>query len=227
MVTPPLLFCGIDPGKSGALCIVGDDLAQALMMDMPLGADGYVDAPSLVAALRVFDGRARLVAAALGEPTAFHSAYPAMLALGQSHGLAMAALQVAGVPSIIHAPPCAWKRALRLSADKSGSLAIAETLIKGLSLRRPGKRRGTLLKASHDGAEAALLAAYARAALITPLGKRARRPVVALISVQRACRGHGSATSAVAGIAKRVRSGAHPRHAIAILRVGAVIHPHP
>ncbi len=135
---------GIDPGKQGALAVLDAAEWHVTAHDMPDTIDGRRELLSAIGKVSV---------AWVERPF-----YPPKIGvrhvatIAEGFGILQACLAFAGVPTRF-VEPSAWKKALRLSADKAASRQLA-------SLTWPDDAEQWKL-AKHDGrAEAALIALY-------------------------------------------------------------------
>jgi crossover junction endodeoxyribonuclease RuvC len=152
---------GVDPGLGGAIAIVqGEELLQ--IDDLPvesIGGHGTVKrriaAAQLAAMLRgyrsKFPGEHWLVVvervAAMPK-----QGVSSVFSLGDTSGCLRGVLQTLGFQTELVTPQ-AWKKALKVPADKDVARTIA-------SARWPDMAHHWALKKSHNRAEAALLARY-------------------------------------------------------------------
>jgi crossover junction endodeoxyribonuclease RuvC len=158
------LFCGIDPGVTGAVATHCPDTGFFEVFDAPffeLRVGGKmrkrVDIPSLIAMLSD-NGADRIVATSLemvnGRPgdtptTAF--------TLGEAYGVIRASLAAAHVPYEI-VPPVTWKRHFKLGGKASTDAADAARELASRLL--PEHASLFRRKMDHNRADAALLAIY-------------------------------------------------------------------
>lgn len=139
-----MIILGIDPGKQGAFAALDVTEWQVTTYDMPDTIDGRRELLSAIGKVSV---------AWVERPF-----YPPKIGvrhvatIAEGFGILQACLAFAGVPTRF-VEPSAWKKSLRLSADKAASRQLA-------SLTWPDDAdQWKLVK--HDGrAEAALIALY-------------------------------------------------------------------
>ena len=150
------LFCGIDPGISGAVGFLTADGTFARVFDMPVvtGTTGrkQVDGLGLAAILRRYPPAMTIV-----ERVGPRPGEGAVGAFGFGHGLGM----VQGVLSALELPyefvqPAIWKRAAGIpsGSDKAVSVTTAKQLIPSaaehLTLIKHHGRAESLLLARHN-----------------------------------------------------------------------------
>lgn len=135
---------GIDPGKQGAIAVLDTAEWRVDTFDMPDTINGRRE---------IFTEIGKVCVACIEQPF-----YPPKIGtrhvatIAEGYGILQACLVFAGIPTIAVAPS-AWKKTLRLSADKAASRQLA-------SLTWPDDADQWRL-AKHDGrAEAALIALY-------------------------------------------------------------------
>lgn len=152
---------GIDPGFSGALCVVDVSLRKILdMTDMPMTETksilgprprSEIDVVKLTSFLRRWtnQGVKAVIERVNSSP---QMGVVSAFRFGEGFGLVCGALVMSGFP-IKFAHPSVWKRSMNLSSDKNLSiLAAKEEFLADHDLFRLKR---------HDGrAEAALLALY-------------------------------------------------------------------
>lgn len=172
-VTPRLnaLYCGIDPGKTGAICVIDEYCVVQLIADMPM-RDGLVDGLAL---MKMLKDLGKIERVALERPVAFSgpASKSALLSLGASFGIAKGTVDCAAPGALVLPEPAFWKKALGLDKDKSNSSATALTQFPGLNLLKT-KRCTT---PSHDRAEAAWLAYFALHSDEYPIPAKTKRPL--------------------------------------------------
>lgn len=144
---------GIDPGKTGAIAVLGEDGQLLDVADMPY-EDGAVIVTVLASILRTYN-RA-------GSPTAWVeqvAARPgqgagAMFRFAQGYGTILGTIGTLEMPTR-RVTPAVWKRSMGLSKDKGASRALACELWPSWS--------DEFRRVKDDGrAEAALIAEYGR-----------------------------------------------------------------
>jgi len=139
-----MIILGIDPGKQGAFAVFESVDMRVTTYDMPDTIDGRRELLSEIG---------KVSAAWIERPF-----YPRQIGvkhvatIAEGFGILQACLSFAGIPTFA-VDPSAWKKALRLSADKAASRQLA-------SMTWPDDADQWKL-AKHDGrAEAALIALY-------------------------------------------------------------------
>lgn len=164
------LYCGIDPGKTGAICVIDECCVVQLISDMPM-RDGLVDGLVLMMMLKDVGKIERVV---LERPVAFSgpTSKSALLSLGASFGTAKGAVDCAMPSSLLLPEPAFWKKALGLDKDKSNSSATALIQFPGLNLLKTAR----CTTPSHDRAEAAWLAYFALHADEYPIPEKNKKP---------------------------------------------------
>ena len=144
-----MIYIGIDPGKSGAMAMIGEDGITVL----PVSETTYL------AHLRALSQPSRENARVCLEHV---SAMPgqgvtSMFNFGKGFGWILGALDAFGL-SYELVRPQKWKKEFSITADKNTSIAVCRRLFPGVSLLRSDRCRK-----DHDGmAEALLMAEYAR-----------------------------------------------------------------
>ena len=148
------IVCGIDPGLSGAICLL-DTEGTFCINDMPVHAltrggknKRELDARRLATLLSGRFGHAFVeqVGSMPGQGVS------SVFAFGKSYGIVLGILAAHGVPLTL-VSPVKWKRALQVPASKDGARARASQLLPHAAGEWP------LVK--HAGrAEAALIALY-------------------------------------------------------------------
>lgn len=150
------MIIGIDPGLSGALCVLHDDCTLFHLTDLPVlerktsgGTKREIDVAALHEALRHFIFEPVYLERASsrpGEGTA--SSWRNGCTWGSIYALCIAAKL-----SVTLVTPQEWKKALRVPADKDMARKRASELLPGNGSMWPLKK--------HDGrAEAAMIALY-------------------------------------------------------------------
>ena len=154
------MYIGIDPGLTGAVAYI-TDRGHYGVFDLPVSSDGthrWIDAKTtaeLIDSFPLMDG----ISVDSGI-TAFVERTHAMpkqgvsstFAMGMALGSILAACQVARL-SIRMVPASSWKKASKLSSDKSASLGKARLMFPNAELHR---------KKDHNRAEALLIADWGR-----------------------------------------------------------------
>lgn len=151
-----MIFCGIDPGISGAIAFYDAFTGDVDVVDMPIlvmsrggRARRELD-PHALADLfwKRHCGHATLEQAWVRP----NDSGPGAFSVGNGYGAIRGVLAAVGVPYTI-ASPQKWKKALGITADKDGARARASQLLPQAAGQWPLKK--------HDGrAEAALLALH-------------------------------------------------------------------
>lgn len=149
------IFCGIDPGLSGAIAIILANLTVLLLEDMPtVQVSGSSIVKTQVDAKALFlitSAQGILTAAAVERMILFPKlSKTSALSLGDSSACARAAIDITGCNLVLQPTASQWKKALGVNAEKASSIALARRLFADL----PRRLR-------HDKAEALLLAYYA------------------------------------------------------------------
>ena len=144
-----MIAVGIDPGQSGAIAIVDSDDGIIACHDMPV-ADGAVSA---VLVHRILAGHGHIDLAVIENVHSMpRQGVVSSFGFGRSKGVVEGA--VASLRCPVEMPrPAAWKKAMRVTADKDSSRA------KALELW-PDHADLFRLKKHADRAEACLLAEY-------------------------------------------------------------------
>jgi hypothetical protein len=154
------MHIGIDPGLSGALCVLAPDGALVALYDTPVltltlarGTKQTYDVPGMCALLQPYAGAGLHVL--IEESQAMPGqGVRSMWTTGYGYGLwlgILAALQIPYTP----VRPVVWKKAVGLGKDKEQARLRAQQLYPQADLRR---------KKDHGRAEALLLAWYGRQA---------------------------------------------------------------
>jgi hypothetical protein len=160
------VYLGIDPGKTGYMATLDYCFLQVTLEPIPRIGRGY----DLVALERYMTGIKPGTRCVIEHQQAFPGMGSAtMFSLGYGYGALLAMLTAHGI-AFEAVKPNAWKRALGISAPpglkgaarkrelKARSIAMAQRLFPTVSLLPTSRCR----VASHDMAEALLLAEYAR-----------------------------------------------------------------
>lgn len=156
-VTAPVVL-GIDPGKTGALAWVrGEDLL--LVDDMP-DLTGAALGARLADLLIGTDVHVAVVESQVGRPGQSSSAG---FKFGTNYGVILGTLGALGI-RVTHVTPAAWKRALRLSKDKTASRQRAVELWPD--------RADLFARVKDDGRAEAALIAHHHITQGTPHGPR-------------------------------------------------------
>ena len=144
-----MIYIGIDPGKSGAMAMIGEDGITVL----PFSETTYL------AHLRALSQPSRENARVCLEHVHSMSkqGVTSSFNFGQSFGWLLGVLDALAL-SYELVDPKKWKKEFSVTADKNTSIAVAKRLFPGVSLLRSDRCRK-----QHDGmAEALLMAEYAR-----------------------------------------------------------------
>lgn len=139
-------YIGIDPGKSGALCIINDDGVVAVPYDRVdyIEMLSGVDAENSVCCLE-------RVSAMPGQGVT------SMFSFGENFGFLQGVLETLHIPYELVRPQ-KWKKEFSITADKNSSVDVCKRLLPSLSLKKTDR-----CKKDDDGlAEAALMAIYAK-----------------------------------------------------------------
>ena len=154
-----MIYIGIDPGKKGAIAFT--DGYGAFVHDMPLDADGRIDAQGLMLLMssKILSSSKSMcfVEKAQAMPG---QGVTSVFNYGVGYGVIRAVLQISCIPfQEIH--PMKWKKEFTLiKKDKADSVAIARQLFPHAPLVRDKKGGGEILL---DGrAEALLICEYCR-----------------------------------------------------------------
>lgn len=147
------VFIGIDPGKDGALAILGYREAPILV---PFSEAEYANqlrrvAPFIVIGQRETFAVVEHVNAMPGQGVT------SCFSFGQNFGFILGLLTAFRIPYELVRPQ-KWKKEFSCTSDKNTSVEVAQRMFPGVDLRRTPQCRK-----SHDGiAEALLMAEYAR-----------------------------------------------------------------
>lgn len=157
------IACGIDPGISGAVAFLGDDPADALVIDMPtlMTTTGrrQVDAAALADLLREHGPALTLVERVSARPG---EGAVGAFSFGHTLGSIVGVLGALGLPYSL-VTPVSWKRAAGLPAHapKEASISACVCLL-------PHTREHMTMVKHHGRAEALLIALQARTRLVMP-----------------------------------------------------------
>jgi hypothetical protein len=147
-------FIGIDPGNSGAICLVSAALELLAFEDMPCIADGTkgrqtINAPLLANIVRRWAPAAAYVELIGPRPT---DAKVAAFSFGRCRGVIEGTLGALGVPVMMLTVPT-WRRAVGLPAGATKDMA------RGEAVRRwPARADWFRRIGDHNRAEACLIA---------------------------------------------------------------------
>lgn len=158
-MTAARLFLGIDPGLSGALAVLTDAGRLVDVVSMPTephGKSRRVSGRELRAFLdgiTTATGGAGITLCVLEQVASRPGqGAPSVFTFGRAFGAVEGVLSALAVPTD-YATPQTWKRAFGLTSDKAESIRKACDLLPELAARK---------RTTHDQAEAALLAEFAR-----------------------------------------------------------------
>jgi crossover junction endodeoxyribonuclease RuvC len=141
---------GIDPGNKGALAYVGETGLQARRMPVSRRklASGrtktLLDAPALCRCLQGWNPTLVVIEDVYSSP---QMGVVGAFTFGEGKGTLAGVCAGLGLP-VLWVHPSVWKRAMKVTADKASSKALAARLFPGVKIK------------SADEAEAALLAMY-------------------------------------------------------------------
>lgn len=159
------VFIGIDPGKDGAMAILGCRETPILV---PFDKSEYADQLRRLDPLRSVDVNCENIAVhgrIPGEAICVVEHVNAMpgqgvtscFSFGQNFGFILGLLTAFRIPYELVRPQ-KWKREFSCTSDKNTSIEVAQRLFPGVDLRRTPK-----CQKPHDGiCEALLMAEYAR-----------------------------------------------------------------
>jgi crossover junction endodeoxyribonuclease RuvC len=147
------VYIGIDPGLTGAIAYITDGGGYGVY-DLPIVSDGthkWIDSGCLLTIIATIPK---------GHQSVYVERTHAMpkqgvsstFAMGMALGSILATCQAAGL-SIRMVPAATWKKASKLSSDKSASLGKARLMFPNAELHR---------KKDHNRAEALLIADWGR-----------------------------------------------------------------
>ncbi|HBH48588.1 MAG TPA: hypothetical protein DDX98_08100 [Bacteroidales bacterium] len=144
-----MIYCGIDPGKKGAISLI-TDVGAFGVWDMPLHDNGEIDVIELAKILKKRPNIVYIEKAQAMPKQGVSSTFN----YGKGYGKVLGLLELLGLP-FEEIRPTVWKKAMGLSKmPKAESVKLAGQLFHGADLKT---KRGRLL----DGrAEALLLAEY-------------------------------------------------------------------
>ena len=154
-----MTYIGIDPGKKGAVAFITEHGES--VHDMPLDADGRIDAQGLLILITSKVAAAQSSMCFLEKSQAMPGqGVTSTFNYGAGYGAIRASLQIACIPfQEIH--PMKWKKEFALiKKEKADSVAVARQLFPNAPLVREKRGGGEMML---DGrAEALLLAEYCR-----------------------------------------------------------------
>lgn len=141
-----MVFVGIDPGKNGAMAIIGNGMTEVI----PFNEKDY-ERCLLIWAHEMGGCVVERVNAMPGQGVS------SMFSFGQNYGFIQGLLTAYKIPFEL-VTPRVWKKEFGVTSDKNTSIAVAKRLFPDVSLKRTER-----CKKDDDGcAEALLLAVVAR-----------------------------------------------------------------
>ena len=145
-------FCGVDPGKSGAIVFLNEKRVPLLVIERMPWVNNRIDSRALYGMLATAGDKLH-VAVEKVHSMPRDSAKSAFTFGGAYHGL-LAVVDLFDAPLLLVAPQT-WKKKMLMDRgkEKSDSIAAARDLF-------PSLRPQLETKGSHGIAEAALIAAY-------------------------------------------------------------------
>lgn len=153
--TIPFFFCGIDPGRKGAVAIIDRTGALVHLSDADTRESTGVGA--IVNAISPLTGPGSRIIAGIEVAEAFGpGSKSSFMRQGIGIGMAIAAAAVAGA-EVEELSPRSWKKRLSLSSDKQESKRKFEELFPD---NVPKTKAGAPKNYRDDIAEAALIAYY-------------------------------------------------------------------
>lgn len=139
-----MLYIGIDPGKDGAMSIIGDNDIKTYHW-----LEGYDQVLSLIT-----DKSICYIERVHSQP---NNGVKAAFTFGENYGYIQGLLTAYKIPYQT-IPPQTWKKEFSITSDKSSSIECAKRLFPTVDLRRTDK-----CTKPHDGiAESLLIAEYCR-----------------------------------------------------------------
>jgi crossover junction endodeoxyribonuclease RuvC len=162
-----LIFCGVDPGKTGAMVTLFED-GSTVVDRVPIEKrKGKKDRPDFPLWARLWSSSIQM-----NGPDVFvmeqvearpGQGVTSMFSFGKAQGFAMGVIMTAAPVPVQYAYPAVWKTALGLiGLDKSASIAAAFDLVPSIRPELERKLKGNTADVKHGIAEAALLAYYGR-----------------------------------------------------------------
>jgi hypothetical protein len=149
-----VIFCGIDPGKSGHIVFINEDSEVLEELPMPWSGDRLNAALAMERMSAYTDKRLRVtiekVSARLGNGVA------SCFKFGMAYGAISVIVDLVACP-VHFISPATWKKRMLTGVNKDDKKAASIEAAKNLF---PGLRPKLQKKSSHDLAEAALLALY-------------------------------------------------------------------
>lgn len=143
-----MIYIGIDPGKSGAIAVILDEMDETLLY--PYGEQEYRNVLHDLS-LRPVKACVEHVGAMPGQGVT------SMFNFGVNFGYIRGLLEAFKVPYELVRPQ-KWKKEFSITGDKNSSIEVCKRLFPGVCLRRTEKCR----KDDDGMAEALLMAEYAR-----------------------------------------------------------------
>ena len=144
------VFCGIDPGKDGALAILGYHEAPILVPFSETEYANQLRRLSLVTRNGI-DGSVFCVVEHVGAMPG--QGVTSCFSFGQNFGFILGLLTAYCIPYELVRPQ-RWKKEFGCTSDKNTSIEVAQRMFPGVDLRRTEK-----CKKPHDGISEALLMA--------------------------------------------------------------------
>ena len=146
-----MVFVGIDPGKSGAMAIIGTGQNPFIRV-VPYGDRDYAEVLRYHGEYDTFGGCVvERVNAMPGQGVT------SMFSFGENYGFIQGLLTAFNVPYEL-VRPAKWKKEFGVTSDKNTSISVAKRLFPNASLFRTERCR----KEDDGIAEALLIAEYAR-----------------------------------------------------------------
>lgn len=146
------IFCGIDPGKKGAMAIMGysNTTGERYMMKIiPFDPQEYIKT------LKQFNGATVCIEQVHSLP---REGVKSVWSFGQTYGWLLGVLDAVGL-SYQTVPPNLWKKDFSLlRAEKKQSIEVCKRLFPGVELKRTDRCRND----DDNMADAALICEYAR-----------------------------------------------------------------
>jgi len=145
---PDIAYLGFDPGKDGAMAIIGPHLLPSAVA---------FDKVDYIRTLEELMPQFRMFAAVEHVGAMPGQGVTSCFSFGESFGWLQGVLDAMKIPYELVRPQ-KWKKEFSCTSDKNTSIAVAKRLFPGVDLRRT-----PLCRKPHDGkAEALLIAEYAR-----------------------------------------------------------------
>lgn len=143
-----MIYIGIDPGKSGALCVLSEGNVTYMTNWDPFY---YREA------LRGFSGGANTVCCLEHVGAMPGQGVTSMFHFGENFGYIKGLLEAFQIPYELVRPQ-KWKKEFSITGDKNSSIEVCKRLFPGVDLRRTDRCR----KDDDGMAEALLMAEYAK-----------------------------------------------------------------